>query len=132
MISHLSLGVGDLPRSMSFYDAALAALGFARLWTTKDAAGYGEPGRKDEPFSIKQELPSAVVGSSPRSHLAFTAKNREMVVLFHEAAISSGGSDHGQPGLRPRYGDGYYAAFVRDPDGYVIEAVCHEEPGTVA
>ncbi|MCX6124373.1 MAG: VOC family protein [Proteobacteria bacterium] len=125
MLSHLSIGVADLHRSVGFYDAALGALGYARLWTSEGAAGYGYPGEKDEPFAIKQENQKTGLGSSPRSHLAFAAKTREMVLAFHKAATSNGGSDHGEPGLRSHYGPNYFAAFVQDPDGYVIEAVCH-------
>lgn len=125
MISHLSLGVSDLVRSINFYDATLGALGYARLWQSRGAAGYGYPGKTDEPFAIKQEDKQAGLGSSPRSHLAFTGTSQKDVDAFHRAAVANGGVDHGAPGLRLHYGANYYAAFVRDPDGYVIEAVCH-------
>ena len=125
MLSHLSIGVADIRKSIGFYDAVLGALGYARLWTSDGAAGYGYPGEKDEPFAIKQENQKVGLGSSPRSHLAFTAKTREMVSAFHKTATSNGGIDHGEPGLRPHNSPTYFAAFIRDPDGYVIEAVCH-------
>ena len=74
MLNHLSIGVSNLQRSMTFYDATLGALGYVRIWTGEDAAGYGYPGKKDEPFAIKQEKEGhAGLGSSLRSHIAFTA-----------------------------------------------------------
>src|SRR4051812_16677065 len=108
MLSHLSIGVADLQRSIAFYDAALAALGYARLWTSEGAAGYGYPGHEDEPFAIKQEKDRTVLGSSPRSHIALTAKTRGEAIAFHSAALNSGGADHGEPGLRPHYGPNYF------------------------
>lgn len=124
MINHLSIGVRNLQRSMAFYDAVLATLDYCRVWTGNDAAGYGYPNDLNEPFSIKLEDESANLGTSPRSHLAFEAATRAMVLAFHEVALRSGGSDMGAPGPRPHYGENYFAAFVRDPDGYRIEAVC--------
>ncbi|MEM1416653.1 MAG: VOC family protein [Myxococcota bacterium] len=119
MVSHLSLGVSDLARARAFYDAALAPLGIVRVWQTEGALGYGEPGGADELalFVTGEPLPEA-----PRFHLAFWAPDRPSVDAFHAAALAAGGSDEGRPGPRPRYGEGYYAAFVRDPDGHKLEA----------
>lgn len=125
MLNHLSIGVSNLQRSIAFYDATLGALGYVRLWTGKDAAGYGYPGEKNEPFAIKQEEIHTALGSSARSHIAFTATTRERVNAFYDAAISNGAGDLGKPGLRPHYGENYYATFVQDPDGYRLEGVCH-------
>ena len=124
MVNHLSIGVGNLERSIAFYDIALARLGYSRLWKSKDAAGYGIPGQ-DEPFAIKQESHAVHRGSSSRSHIAFIAKSRKAVSDFYLAATENGGAELGKPGLRPQYGPNYFAAFVADPDGYKIEAVCH-------
>ena len=109
MLGHLSFGVADLQRAIAFYDAALGALGYARVWTAAAAAGYGEPGGNDRP--------------GPGFHLAFVAQSRAAVERFHAAALAAGGTDEGAPGLRPHYGPNYYAAFVRDPDGHKLEAV---------
>lgn len=133
MLDHVSLGVADLDRSIAFYDAVLAPLGYRRLWNDSDAAGYGLEGL-DEPFAIKHD-PAGGVAQSPRAHLALQASGRSAVVAFYEAAVSAGAVPDGKPELHPMYGEGYFAAFVADPDGHRLEAVCHEarkiEPFTV-
>ena len=125
MLDHLSIGVSDLARAAAFYDAALAALGYVRLFSNQHSVGYGAPGAKDEAFAL------LAAGSEARApgtgcHIALQAASREAVAAFHAAALRMGGADEGAPGLRPQYGAGYYAAFVRDLDGFRLEAVCHE------
>ncbi|HEY2862068.1 MAG TPA: VOC family protein [Casimicrobiaceae bacterium] len=122
MLHHLSLGTADLKRSTDFYDATLAELGYTRVWTADAAVGYGPPG-DDDKLAIKLRSAPAVA-PGPGFHIAFAAPDRDSVSRFHQAALRSGGRDNGPPGLRPQYGDDYYAAFVLDPDGYAIEAVC--------
>jgi catechol 2,3-dioxygenase-like lactoylglutathione lyase family enzyme len=122
MLDHLSLGVVDLKRSIAFYDAALEPLGYRRLWTKEDAAGYGKEG-PDEPLALKERPGAAPPGAG--FHLALIAPSRPAVDAFWQKATGAGGKDEGAPGLRPRYGPSYYAAFVIDPDGYRLEAVCH-------
>lgn len=124
MLDHISLGVTDLTRSVAFYDAVLAPLGYRRLWSDGDAAGYGISGR-GEPFAVKQDS-SGCVSGSPRAHVAFQAADRYAVAEFYETAVSAGAAPDGEPGLHPMYGEGYYAAFVIEPDGHRLEAVCHE------
>lgn len=126
MLDHASLGVADLDRAAAFYDAALAPLGYACVWRSETGAGYGPPGGEDglALFPAGEETRAAGRGF----HLALTAPGREAVDGFHAAALRLGGTDLGGPGLRPRYGPGYYAAFVLDPDGHKLEAVFHE-PG---
>ncbi len=124
MLHHLSFGVTDLTRSAAFYDATLSALGYVRAWTDKTAVGYGDLGGDDE-LAIKLR-PTEVVVPGPGFHVAFAAPSREAVSRFHEEALRHGGQDNGAPGLRPNYGEHYYAAFVVDPDGYRIEAVFDE------
>jgi catechol 2,3-dioxygenase-like lactoylglutathione lyase family enzyme len=125
MIDHISLGVSDLARAAIFYDAVLASLGYVRLFTTPRGIGYGAPGAKDEAFAI---LPAGEQARAPGAgcHLALTAPDRQAVDSFHTTALRMGAVDEGAPGLRPLYGAGYYAAFVRDLDDYRLEAVCHE------
>jgi catechol 2,3-dioxygenase-like lactoylglutathione lyase family enzyme len=127
MLHHLSFGVADLRRSAAFYDAALGALGFVRVWgdfeggANDQAVGYGREGGGDK-FAIKQRTASAIVVPTG-FHVAFAAGSHEAIHRFHAAALRHGGIDNGGPGPRPHYGPNYYAAFVIDPDGYHVEAV---------
>jgi catechol 2,3-dioxygenase-like lactoylglutathione lyase family enzyme len=121
MLDHVSLGVTDLSRSATFYDAALDALGVVRIWTKEHAIGYGWPGGEDRLALFV----TAGVAPSAGTHLAFVASAESVVRAFHAAAIAAGGTDDGPPGPRPRYGAGYIAAFVKDPDGHRLEAVFH-------
>jgi catechol 2,3-dioxygenase-like lactoylglutathione lyase family enzyme len=122
MLGHLSLGVSDLERAIAFYDAALAPLGLARVWTSPHAVGYGYPGCGD--LLALKEQPSPLRPPGPGFHLAFNAASHAAVDAFHSAALRAGGADNGRPGLRPHYGPTYYAAFVIDLDGHPLEAVC--------
>lgn len=124
MLDHISIGVADLERAAAFYDGALAPLGYVRLFTTPRGIGYGAAGEKDEAFAI---LPAGAESRSPGvgCHIALRAPSRDAVAAFHAAALRLGATDEGAPGTRPHYGTHYYAAFVRDLDGYRLEAVCH-------
>jgi catechol 2,3-dioxygenase-like lactoylglutathione lyase family enzyme len=125
MIDHTGIGVADVARSADFYDAALSALGLRRVVQLPedgtDAVGYGI----DYPlFWIDRFHPHGT-----RQHTAFRARSRAEVDAFHAAALKAGATDNGSPGLRDTatgYPPGYYAAFVLDPDGNNIEAVCRE------
>ena len=121
MLHHLSFATADLARSTAFYDAVLAALGYARVWADDTAVGYGYPGAGDKLAIKLRSGPIAVPGRG--FHVAFAAPDRDAVARFYKAALDHGGKDNGPPGLRPQYGENYYAAFVFDPDGYAIEAV---------
>ncbi len=125
MLDHVSIGVKDLERSRRFYDAALRPLGLVR---TVDFQGRGSDygamaGQLGVEFTITRE-PNEVLPPAGM-HLCFRAPNRDAVRAFHAAALAAGGSDDGAPGIRPLYHPDYYAAFVLDPDGHRIEAVCH-------
>ena len=121
MIDHLGLPVSDLAKSRAFYEAALLPLGF-RLLFEHPISGLGF-GRAPMPsFFIRKGQP--VTGL----HLAFSAPDREAVDAFHRAALAAGGRDNGAPRPRPEYHRGYYGAFVLDPDGHNVEAVCHTAP----
>ncbi|HEX7488425.1 MAG TPA: VOC family protein [Anaeromyxobacteraceae bacterium] len=122
MISHVSLGARDLATSTALYDACLAPLGYFRLYATERVTGYGPPGR-DAPLDLFQLGAEETSAAIPGFHLAFEAPSRAAVDAFHRAALAAGATDAGLPGLRPRYGDGYYTAFVLDLDGHKLEAV---------
>ncbi len=122
MFDHISLPVTDFDKACGFYAAALAPLGIAWLMTFPgdkhdSAAGFGVDGK---PFFWVGEAAATV-----SVHVAFAAAQRGMVDAFHHAALSAGGTDNGAPGIREQYHPNYYAAFVLDPDGHNIEAVCH-------
>lgn len=122
MFDHVDFAVSDLERSRHFYSRILAELGIEAFTDVKrdndrEGTGYGSP-----------EGPQFWIGGgepvSGRMHVAFAAESRAAVDGFYDAAINAGGTCKGPPGLRPQYADGYYAAFVVDPDGHTIEAVC--------
>jgi catechol 2,3-dioxygenase-like lactoylglutathione lyase family enzyme len=121
VLSHLSFGVADLARAAAFYDGALAALSYVRVWSDEDGVGYGVPGGNDKlALFVQADRPSP---PGPGFHLAFVAPSRAAVDAFHAAALRLGGRDEGAPGERPHYSPTYYAAFVTDPDGHKLEAV---------
>ena len=120
MFDHVSIGVKDLERARRFYDAALAPLGYERLSNSDRVIGYGP----DEVglWVIQAEHP-VVADMQSGLHFCFVAPDEAAVDAFHSAAVASGGTDNGEPGIRPDYGRFYYAAFVIDPDGHALEAV---------
>ena len=117
MLDHVSLKVSDYERAESFYDQALAPLGVRRLFNFGASAGYGD----HRPFFWI----GADGARAGYAHVAFVAADRAAVDAFHRAAMLAGGRDNGAPGVRPHYHPTYYGAFVLDPDGHNIEAVCH-------
>ncbi len=121
MIDHLALDVSDIARSRAFYAAALAPLGYRIMAEERDGEATVVM------FGIAE--PEFVIADKERpgegNHVAFRADSRAQVDAFHAAALAAGGRDNGGPGVRERYGPTYYAAFVLDPDGFNIEAVCH-------
>ena len=129
MIDHMSLPVSDFDRSKRFYDAALTPLGVREAMSFEGdgyhGLGYGPDGTKPA-FWIGAPAGGGPEASPPPGfHVAFVAGSRAAVDAFYEAALAAGGADNGAPGLRPHYHPSYYAAFVIDPDGYHVEAVCH-------
>ena len=118
MLDHVTVGVEDIERSLRFYDSALRPLGIARLYGDGNRfAGYGV---NPKAFFWIGNRTNPQTGS----HIAFAANDRATVDRFYEAAIAAGGKDNGRPGIRAHYGPDYYGAFVFDPDGHNIEAVC--------
>ena len=126
MLDHVGFAVADAERSRRFYEQALAPLGISLIMTVTPE--QTESGGTAHGFGAG-ENPFFWVGDNERvgegTHVAFTTDSRGQVDAFHEAALAAGGKDNGAPGLRPIYGPNYYAAFVHDPDGLNIEAVCH-------
>jgi catechol 2,3-dioxygenase-like lactoylglutathione lyase family enzyme len=118
MIDHVSIAVSDLERSKAFYLEALKPLGIDYIMGVATFAGFGANGKPF--FWIGAGAPKG-----DRGHVAFAADKRSTVDKFHAAALAAGGKDNGPPGLRPQYHANYYGAFVLDPDGHNIEAVCH-------
>jgi len=123
MINHISIGVKDMSAAKRFYDAALAPLGYRCLSESPGSLGFGD---KAAQFWVNAAKRPLTADTESGLHFCFQAPSRKTVEAFHAAAISAGGRDNGGPGLRADYGDGYYAAFVVDPDGYRIEAY-HQE-----
>jgi len=124
VLDHIGIPVSDYATSKSFYERALAPLGIALVMevtpeqTGSDyAGGFGAQGKPY--FWIARD------DAKGRTHVAFVAARRADVDAFHRAALAAGGRDNGAPGLRPHYHENYYGAFVLDPDGHNIEAVCH-------
>ncbi|KQZ65556.1 VOC family protein [Sphingopyxis sp. OPL5] len=127
MYSHTTLGIDDFARAEPFYDAIMAVLGHPELVRESAAKGYGTPtGPK---LFIGPAYDRQPTSAGNGSHLAFVAADRATVDAFHAAALANGGSDAGPPGLRPHYHADYYGAYVRDPEGNKLQAVCHKRPG---
>jgi catechol 2,3-dioxygenase-like lactoylglutathione lyase family enzyme len=125
MIDHVSLGVRDLDRSRQFYDAVLRPLGLVRTVDFQQrGSDYGAmAGSLGVEFTITVEPGESL--SSRGMHVCFRAADRPAVQAFHAAALRHGGRNDGDPGLRPQYHPDYFGAFVIDPDGHKVEAVCH-------
>ena len=124
MLDHVGIRVSDFEQSKRFFTEAISPLGYELIMEPSvSTAGFGRRGKPD--FWIGQGDRGQPV------HIAFAASDRASVDAFHEEALAAGGRDNGGPGLRPEYHQSYYAAFVFDPDGNNIEAVCHE-PGEEA
>lgn len=119
-IEHFSITVDDMERSRAFYTAALAPLGLKpTLGDGKNWQMFGTKAHSE--FGISPGKPTSAI------HFAFRARSRSAVDKFHEQALKAGGKDHGKPGLRD-YSKNYYAAFVIDPNGHNLEAVCFAAP----
>ncbi len=121
ILDHIGLAVNDYEASKTFYSKALAPLGIGIIMEYDGWAGFGKSDKPEFWFGVQD------IAQSPM-HIAFVAKNRQQVDDFYSAAIEAGAKDNGEPGLREIYHPGYYGAFVIDPDGHNIEAVCHVVP----
>jgi catechol 2,3-dioxygenase-like lactoylglutathione lyase family enzyme len=126
MIDHFDVTVSDLARSEAFYSEALAPLGINLVYRNENNAGGGQTIGYSTSSNPTFCLRSGNRATSP-VHIAFAATSRLAVNEFHAAALAAGGLDNGRPGLRSYYARNYYSAFVVDPDGHNVEAVCREE-----
>jgi len=129
MLDHISLAVKDMKKAKAFYKKTLAPLGISVLMEfgpkqTGDGSSFAGFGETAMPYFWLGHSPKRK-GTS-RSHVAFSAPDRAAVDAFYKAAVKAGGKDNGKPGLRPHYHPNYYGAFVKDPDGNNVEAVCHK------
>jgi catechol 2,3-dioxygenase-like lactoylglutathione lyase family enzyme len=127
MYSHTTLGTNDIAKAEEFYDASMSVLGHPVLFKMRGSIAYGEPAGEKlfivPPFDKNPAKPGNGV------HVAFKVDSRAKVDAFYAAAMANGGTDEGPPGLRPHYHPNYYGAYVRDPDGNKIQAVCHRKDG---
>ncbi len=133
-LDHINLRVADYVRSREFYQAALAPLGYRLAMEGSSGAGFSKG--PIPAFWVKQGEPAGPAGAiaptplqgcgGPQVHVAFSGESRAMVDAFHRAALAAGARDNGPPRIRAEYHANYYGAFVLDPDGYNIEAVCHK------
>jgi catechol 2,3-dioxygenase-like lactoylglutathione lyase family enzyme len=120
MIDHVSIPVSNLAVAARFYETVLATLGYARLETRPATVAFG---KRYSEFWINHRADIQPRPDNSGVHVALRAASREMVDAFHAAALAAGGASDGVPGPRPQHGDGYYAAYIRDPDGNRVEAV---------
>ena len=127
MFSHVTIGTNDIDRAGVFYDQVMKALGHERFYSGDGYIGYGKIDGDQTWVVNPYDGNAATVGNG--THIAFLAPDRASVDAFHAAALSRGGTDEGAPGLRPQYHEHYYGAYVRDPDGNKLQAVCHRSDG---
>lgn len=125
MLDHVSITVTDLARARRFYDAIFAVLEAPLVWADEDGFGHGLRSDADHPERSYLSVRPVERVVPDRRHWCFKAESRQKVDAFHAAALAHGGTCDGPPGPRPEYHPGYYAAFVRDPDGNRLEVVCH-------
>jgi catechol 2,3-dioxygenase-like lactoylglutathione lyase family enzyme len=124
VLDHVSIPVANLERSAQFYDTVLATLSLRRRKERPGAIGYGPESRAAPVFWILAQRETAVAKPGIGLHVSFQAADRRSVDEFHATALRCGGTDAGQPGVRPHYTMPFYGAFVIDLDGFKIEAVC--------
>ena len=119
MLDHIQIEVSDIEKSKEFYSSALAPLGYKLILEFEGWLGFGVNDEIDFCINSGEQV-------TPSVHVAFRSNNRENVKKFYFAALKAGAKDNGEPGIREHYHSNYYGAFVIDPDGHNIEAVCHK------
>ena len=126
LLDHVSITVRNLDHCRSFYGAIMAALGADKIHDNEDAVGFGTRcSATDASHTYLTILSSSNANKDPRRHWCFKSMSREAVCAFHVAGLAHGGKDDGAPGLRPHYHESYFGAFLLDPEGNRVEAVCH-------
>jgi catechol 2,3-dioxygenase-like lactoylglutathione lyase family enzyme len=127
LLDHVSITVRRIEAAQRFYDAIMHALGVEKAYQRDDAIGYAPRNRMgDDGHSYFSIYVSLAAAPDPRRHYCFRASSAHVVRAFHAAGVAAGGTDAGAPGLRPHYHATYYAAFLEDPEGNRVEAVCHK------
>lgn len=125
MFSYMMIGTNDLDRAIRFYDAVMRTLGHSRIEDADERwASWGEPDPGPH-ITVGAPFDGSPASVGNGMMISFVAETRQGVDRFHAAALENGGSDEGAPGLRPHYGASFYAAYVRDPDGNKLNAVCY-------
>ena len=127
MFSHVTLGTNDWPRARPFWIAVMEVLGHPVMFEREGGMAFGTPTGAKTFIGPTFDRAPAAAGNGV--HIAYLAASRETVDAFHATALAHGGSDEGAPGLRPHYHANYYGAYVRDPDGNKLQAVCHSARG---
>ncbi len=130
LLDHVSIAVPDIAAARRFYDAVMAAIGADKVYDLPDAIGYGSRCRAGDDAHTylaiyRSDLALNNANVDDKRHWCFKAASRAQVAAFHAAGLANGGSDDGAPGLRPDYHANYYGAFLLDPCGNRVEAVCH-------
>ncbi len=125
MISHITVGSNDIARAKAFYERVMAPLGYVRIMEGDDYFAYGEAEGAPARFWVVTPFDGRSAKRGNGWHCAFLAPSRAAVDAFHAAALATGGRDEGAPGPRPQYSETYYGAYVRDPDGNKLQAVCY-------
>ncbi|WP_322101729.1 VOC family protein [Paraburkholderia sp. J41] len=127
LLDHVSIGVPDLDAARPFYDAVMHALGAAKVYDRPQALGYGErcDAADTQSTCLAVYLDAAAIDPANKRHWCFKAATRAQVDAFHAAGLAHGGRSDGEPGLRAHYHAHYYGAFLVDPAGNRVEAVCH-------
>ncbi|MAE93532.1 MAG: hypothetical protein CL910_02620 [Deltaproteobacteria bacterium] len=127
MLSHVILGIDDVDRAVAFCDAVLGTLGYQRRWIGDSGAGYGTHDELGvDTFWLSRPIDGLPASVGNGTNVAFVAPSREAVRDFHARALELGGVSEGEPGIREEAHPNFYAAYLRDPEGHKIVAVCHE------
>ncbi len=131
MIGYTMVGTQDLERSLRFYDPLFSAMGWDQCWRDEQSASWGDKANETAPrFFTGYPFDKQPAGVGNGAMTAFLAAGPAMIDRLYEIAMRAGGSEEGKPGFRPQYGEGFYGAYVRDPDGNKLAFVCYDAKPT--